>query len=188
MSPLPVDLGDGAVLRRHTVDDAAELYAAVDANRDRLDPWMPWTEQTRSVEDQRTWLETVTANPKDLAGCGVYVDGVFAVGIGLHQDEFGVACEIGYWNVREWEGRGLVTRAVLALMAIAFDELGFHRVFIRAGPGNVRSRAVPERLGFVEEAVLREEARGAAAGGFHDLVVYGMLEDEWRARAPSAAG
>ena len=73
-------------------------------------------------------------------------------------------------------------------MAVAFDELGFHRVFIRAAPGNVRSRAVPERLGFVEEAVLREEARGAVARGFHDLVVYGMLEDEWRARARTEDG
>jgi RimJ/RimL family protein N-acetyltransferase len=39
---------------------------------------------------------------------------------------------------------------------------------------------VPERLGFQEEAVLREEGRGSK--GFYDLVVYGMLEDEWRAR------
>jgi len=182
VSPLPVDLGEGVVLRRYTLEDADGLYAAVDANRDRLDPWMPWTEMTRSAEDQRAWLETVTANPEDMAGCGVYVDGSFAAGVGLHQGEFGVACEIGYWNTREWEGRGLVTRAVLALMGIAFDELGFHRVYIKAAPGNVRSRAIPERLGFVEEAVLREDARGAAAFGFHDLVVYGMLEDEWRAR------
>ena len=45
-----------------------------------------------------------------------------------------------------------------------------------------------ERLGFVQEAVLREEARGAVARGFHDLVVYGMLEDEWRARARTEDG
>lgn len=182
MSPLPVDLGDGALLRRHRIEDAEGLYAAVDANRDRLDPWMPWAELTRSVDDQRAWLETVTAHPDDLAGCGVYVDGVFAAGLGLHQGEFRVSAEIGYWNTREWEGRGLVTRGVLALMRIAFDELGFHRVYISAATTNERSRAIPEKLGFVREAVLREEARGAERFGFHDLVVYGMLEGEWRAR------
>lgn len=184
MSPLPVDLGDGALLRRHRVEDAEELFAAVDANRDRLDPWMPWAELTRSAEDQRAWIESVTADPGDMAGCGIYVEGAFAAGIGLHQGEFNVACEIGYWTTREWEGRGLVTKGVLALLGIAFDELGIHRVYIRAAPGNTRSRAVPERLGFVQEAVLREEARGAERFGFHDLVVYGMLADEWRARAP----
>jgi ribosomal-protein-serine acetyltransferase len=181
---LPVDLGDGALLRRHRIEDAEELYAAVDANRDRLDPWMPWAELTRSVDDQRKWIVSVTEHPDDLAGCGVYVDGVFAAGVGLHQGENRVSAEIGYWNTREWEGRGLVTRAVLSLMGIAFDELGFHRVYIRAAPENDRSRAIPEKLGFIEEAVLREETRGAERFGFHDLVVYGMLEDEWRARPP----
>jgi ribosomal-protein-serine acetyltransferase len=51
---------------------------------------------------------------------------------------------------------------------------------IRAGVDNARSRAIPERLGFTQEGVLREEGRGVE--GFHDLVVYGLLEDEWRAR------
>jgi ribosomal-protein-serine acetyltransferase len=76
------------------------------------------------------------------------------------------------------EGRGLVTRACRALIDIAFDELGLHRVVIRAGVENVRSRAVPERLGFTYEGVAREEGRGS--GGFYDLAVYGMLDREWR--------
>ena len=53
---------------------------------------------------------------------------------------------------------------------------------IRAGVGNVRSRAVPERLGYVEESVERGGGRGL--GGFYDIVVYSMLADEWRARQP----
>lgn len=183
MSPLPIDLGDGAILRRYTIDDLEALYAAVDANRDRLDPWMAWPERTNSVEDQRGWLESVIADEKGTTGLGIFVDAEFAGGAGLRQGDFGIVAEIGYWLTREYEGRGLMARAVEALVGLAFDELGFHRVCIRAAPHNTRSRAIPERLGFVQEAVLREEASGSSAYGFHDLVVYGMLEDEWRARS-----
>ena len=40
-----------------------------------------------------------------------------------------------------------------------------------------RSDATIARLGFTKEGVLREE--GSGSGGFHDLVVYGLLDREW---------
>ena len=61
---------------------------------------------------------------------------------------------------------------------LAFGEFGVHRVVIRAGVENVRSRAIAERLGFTMEGVARGEGRGS--GGFYDLAVYAILEDEWR--------
>ena len=71
-----------------------------------------------------------------------------------------------------------MTRACRVLIDVAFGELGLHRVVIRAGVDNPRSRAIPERLGFTEERIAREEGRGS--GGFYDLVVYGLLDREWR--------
>ena len=54
----------------------------------------------------------------------------------------------------------MVTRACRVLIDVAFGELGLHRVVIRAGVDNPRSRAIPERLGFTEERIAREEGRG----------------------------
>jgi ribosomal-protein-serine acetyltransferase len=71
-----------------------------------------------------------------------------------------------------------VTRACRALIAHAFGELGVHRVTIRVAPDNVRSRAIPERLGFTKEATLREAGR-TDGRGYVDLVVYGLLDREW---------
>ncbi|MGH7179120.1 MAG: GNAT family N-acetyltransferase, partial [Tepidisphaeraceae bacterium] len=60
-----------------------------------------------------------------------------------------------------------------------FDQWKLNKVEIRAATQNVRSRRVPERLGFTMEGTLRQVNK--LADGFHDLVVYGMLASEWTA-------
>ena len=177
MSPLPVDLGEGALLRKLRIEDLDEIWALVDAERGRLGPWMPWIESTRTIDDQRAWLESVVRDEQNLDGAGIFVEGRYAGGVGISVDEFGVSGDIGYWIGTEHEGRGLVSHAVRALIDIGFRELGLHRIVIRAAVDNRRSRAIPERLGFTLEGVARGAGRGS--GGFHDLVVYGLLEDEW---------
>lgn len=84
---------------------------------------------------------------------------------------------IGYWLAEEAQGRGTMTTAVGALLDHAFYELELHRVEIHCAPDNRRSRAIPERLGFREEALLREAE--LVGGRYLDSVVYGMLEGEW---------
>ena len=36
-----------------TVDDLAEIWALVQAERDRIGVWMPWVAATRTIDDQR---------------------------------------------------------------------------------------------------------------------------------------
>lgn len=180
MSPLPVDLGDEASIRRLRIEDLEDIWATVDAARERLDPWMPWIDGTRTIDDQRRWLESVVDDEDTLDGCGIFVEGRYAGGVGLRWEPFRVTGEIGYWIASAFEGRGLVTRAVRALLDVGFDEIGLHRIEIRAGVDNTRSRAVPERLGFVREGVERGRERGS--NGFYDTVAYSMLEDEWRSK------
>ncbi len=175
----PISIAPGAELRRYTLDDVEELYAVVDANRERLNVWMPWPQDTRSVEDQRPF---VRAHLDDIEALGIWADGRLVGGTGLNVDPFRIHGEIGYWIDRDHERRGLVTAAVRALVELGFGVLGLHRIVIRAGVDNVRSRAIPERLGFTREGVLRGEGRGSDGHGFHDLVVYGLLEDEWPPR------
>jgi ribosomal-protein-serine acetyltransferase len=178
VSPLPVDLDEGVVLRHYEMSDLDALWSAIEAERARLAVWMPFLRDAKTIEDERGWLESVTAEPRGLAGGSLWRADDLLGGVGLMADAFGIVAEIGYWIRSSEEGRGLVTRACRALIDIAFDELELHRVVIRAGVENLRSRAVPERLGFTYEGVAREEGRGS--GGFYDLAVYGLLDREWR--------
>jgi ribosomal-protein-serine acetyltransferase len=138
---------------------------------------MPWPEHTRGVDDQRAWI---AQHLEDTEGLGIDLDGRLVGGAGLTVGPFAITAEIGYWIDGAYEGRGLVTGAVIALIELGFRHVGVHRIAIRAGVDNVRSRAIPERLGFTLEGVLRGEGKGSAGHGFHDLALYSMLEDEWQ--------
>ena len=182
MKPVRLDLGDGAELHRFSMQDAETLFALVDAERERLRRWLPWVDGVRTAEDERAWLKAVlsSAGLKE-EGYGIWDRGELAGGAGMHLDSLNDGADIGYWLGQSFEGRGLVTRACRALIDRAFLELRLHRITIHAAPDNARSRAVPERLGFTQEAVLRQA--GKTALGYVDLVVYSMLDHEWQARS-----
>ena len=69
-----------------------------------------------------------------------------------------------------------MTRACRALVAHAFDTLRLQRVEIRVATGNRRSRAIPERLGFREEGILRQVEW--LYNHYVDHVVYGRLASD----------
>ena len=181
MNPIYWDLGDGIAVRTYTPDDAVEAFALVDANRDRLHRWMIWEPRTRSPADTREFIERCLASETDIEGNGIWVEGRLAGSMGLRVDLSDAAGEIGYWIGAEFEGRGIIARACRRFFDFAFEELGLHRVELCAADTNTRSRSVAERLGMRQEGVLRDGVR--TPDGFRDLVIYGILEEEWRAQS-----
>jgi ribosomal-protein-serine acetyltransferase len=88
---------------------------------------------------------------------------------------------IGYWLAADRQGAGTMTAAVCALLDHAFDGWLLNRVEIRAGVLNTRSRAIPQRLGFREEGVLRSAERIGTR--VIDHAVYVMTAREWKRTA-----
>lgn len=158
---------------------AQVIFDLTDANRDHLGPWMPWVPATVTVADTLSFLRFVRA--EYAAGRQFHTNlryrGEVAGGMGLRINRPNLTSEIGYWIAAGYEGRGIVTRGARALTTAAFDSLGLNRVEIRAGTENVRSRAVPERLGFAFEGVLR--AHEKVGDRFLDHAVYSMLAADW---------
>lgn len=76
-------------------------------------------------------------------------------------------------------GKGYGSEAARLGLAFAFDELNLHRVQATAFAYNAHSIALLEKLGFQREGVYREFLR--RDGKRHDMVLYGLLEREWRA-------
>ena len=89
--------------------------------------------------------------------------------------------EIGWVFDPDHSGRGFATEAAGAVLDLAFGELGLHRVEARLDALNVRSAALCERLGMRREAhFLRNEW---FKGAWSDLLVYGLLTEEWSGTA-----
>jgi ribosomal-protein-serine acetyltransferase len=176
---LRIELFEGCWLRLLEKSDAEELYALVKAHRDYLAHWMPWA-AAQTLDDTVAFIQhtrqQLAAN--DGFQTAITEDSHIIGVVGFH----GVSWQhrstsIGYWLDESAQGRGIMTRAVRALIDHAFGNWRLHRVEIRAGVDNAPSRAVPERLGLTREGVAREAER--IGDGYVDQVVYATLAREW---------
>lgn len=169
---------------------ALQLYQLVEENREHLRKWLPWVDSMVSPYDFEAvipvWLNQIAEN--SAYNLGIVYKGELVGSIGLHQiDWYNKMASIGYYLAKKAEGHGIITRTVQAVINYAFFALGLNRIEIRCGVQNLKSRAIPERLGFVKEGIIRDGEH--LNGYFHDLIIYSMLAREWHSeRTPHTAG
>lgn len=178
---LEADIGDGRALRQLDDGDAEELFAVIDANRAHLANWMPFVSQTHSVADSLAFIRAARRQSEENRGVQLaIVREQQIIGVaGFHGiDWTRRSTSIGYWLAASHQGAGTMTSAVAAMLDHAFGPWDLSRVEIRAGVANRRSRAIPERLGFREEGVLRAAERIGTR--VIDHAVYVMTAREWR--------
>jgi RimJ/RimL family protein N-acetyltransferase len=89
--------------------------------------------------------------------------------------------ELGYWVRTDHAGQGVATEAGASLLDFGFEDLGLHRLELRAGTGNRASQRVAEKLGFRREGTLRQASLGAEAA--YDAALYGLLASDPRPKA-----
>ncbi|WP_077211076.1 GNAT family N-acetyltransferase [Bacillus dakarensis] len=161
--------------------DAKELFELVERNRYYLREWLPWVDSITSPYQYHSiipmWHQQFLE--KSNIHTGIRYKGVLVGSIGLHNiDWFNLQASIGYFLAENAQGKGIISRAVRALIHFAFNQLGLHRIEIRCGEKNEKSRAIPERFGFIREGIIRDGEK--LNGDFHNLIVYGMLKNEWK--------
>lgn len=175
----PIHVGDSIMLQPLKLDDAAEVYCAIDTHRDYLSVWLPFVPLMKCVDDIEAYIRLVS-DARNLEDCVFAIrEGADFVGlIGLKNIELSNhRAEIGYWMLPEYGGRGIMTCSVRYLMRWAIGELGMNRFQICCGVANYPSNAIPRRLGFVLEGVQRD-AELLASGKYHDVNQYSILRRE----------
>jgi RimJ/RimL family protein N-acetyltransferase len=179
------------ILRCWEPTDAPLLKAAIDANLEHLRPWMPWARDEPQELQTKIALLRQWRGRFDLGQDFVYgifsADGRQVLGSsGLHTRVGEGAREIGYWVHVDHINQGLATETAAALTKVGFEIDGVQRVEIHCDPGNVRSAAVPRKLGFVHEATLRQRVLGTV-GQRRDSMIWTLLTGEYPASAASKA-
>lgn len=102
------------------------------------------------------------------------------VGIRRANAEARVA-DLGYELDPRYWGNGYATEAARAMLEFGFEQLHLHRVWAQCVADNVSSAHILEKIGMRQEGRLRENEHFKRR--WWDVLVYGILEDEWRWQA-----
>ena len=143
------------VIRCWDPDDAPLAKEAIDSSLDHLREWMPWAQaEPTTLAEKRSLLESFArmfARGED-AVYGIFDRDERRVvgGTGLHPRLTGDAREIGYWIRADATGRGCATESTAALTRVGFEVDGLEWMEIHCDPRNVRSAAIPRRLGYAQ--------------------------------------
>lgn len=157
-------------------------FALVARNKEHLRAWVDLAAYEGSVETLRAYLKQQLLQFINGEGyhLGIWHQDALVGVLAYRVNQRDRKVELGYWIDAALEGKGIVTRACRTMVRHAFEEQQAQKVEISCATENARSRAVPERLGFIQEGVLRR------AGWLHDRYVdgvfYGLLLQEWSAK------
>ena len=154
-----IEIDAGTRLRPLQLDDAEELFEVIDANRAYLRTWLPWLDANSHVEHTRSFIRTSEDRERQTGALCALIEhqGKICGTMGFNViDAVNRSGEIGYWLSEDHTGRGIATACCRALMRHGFTVLDLNRITLSAAVDNTRSRAIAERLGFVQEGLLRQ--------------------------------
>lgn len=176
-----ITINENLSLKLRHEEDAEEVFLLTDRNREDLRKWFPWVDSTQSPEDSKKFIIKCQEEFKDnkSADFGVLYDGKLIGSMGFHTIKIGHSwAEIGYWLDKDFRGKGIMTECVKAMINYGFNELNLHRIQIRCDSKNLQSKAIPERLSFKLEGVVREDHKHEDST-FSNGLIYGILKNEW---------
>ncbi len=157
---------DNVFLREPRMEDFHHWRALREQSAGFLVPWEPkWPVDDLTIAGFRRRLERHAREAQAMTGHTWFVFGNGAGngrmelqgGLTLSQVRLGASHsgQIGYWMGEPYAGRGIMTKAVLLVLAEAFNRLGLERVEAACLPENNRSIRLLEKCGFAAEGKAR---------------------------------
>ena len=169
--PQPGDWADWARLRAES--------------RTFLTPWEPtWSADELTRNAYRRRLRRYGRDARDGYGYAFFIfhaeTDALTGGLTLSNVRRGVtqSCALGYWMGKSHAGRGYMSDAVAAILRFVFEDLGLHRLEAACLPNNEPSKAVLQRIGFVEEGLARQYLK--INGAWQDHLLFALLASDQR--------
>jgi len=171
------------VIRCYNPKDAPLLQKSIQESVEHLRPWLPWVKT--EPEELKVKIERLRMFRAKFDLSENYIYGVFDPeeteligGTGLHPRVGSNAFEIGYWVNVNHVNKGYATEFSAALTKVAFEIENVNRVEIHCDPDNVRSIAIPKKLGYVYEATLRGRTE-IIEGEPSDSMIWSIIREEY---------
>jgi aminoglycoside 6'-N-acetyltransferase len=145
----------------------------------RYIPWEPWSRAEAQEHLQKRLQRTGIDKPDAALGLVVELrQRVIGDVVLWPADETLSRGEMGWAFHPAAAGHGYATEAVQALIGVAFEIYGMHRVIAQLDSRNAPSAKLCERVGMKREAYLRQDCW--SKGEWTDNVIYGLLASEWQ--------
>lgn len=159
---------------------AAALLKLRNENYDYLSEWLPWVPFMQTEQHFLQYIQRSLQRYQDKleAPFTLVIDGQVAGRVGINYMDQNNIAAIGYWIGAQFQGKGVITKACQKLIDYGFGKLGLNRLELKCGVENHKSKAVPERLGFTQEGILRQAE--LLNGKYIDLYLYSLLKEEWQ--------
>ncbi len=157
--------GDIEAIFRMRSDENVMKYIPrpIVTNREEAEQHLNLIDERIESNEGINWAITLKGKPEMLGIAGHYR---------LKAESF--RSEIGYMLLPEYNGQGIITEVVAALVDYGFDNMGLHSIEAIIDPDNTASARVLEKNGFVKEAHLIENEY--FEGKFLDTVIYSLLK------------
>ncbi len=164
------------LLRKFRKDDAEGVYAyASDPEAVRFLIW----DGVKTLEEARQSIFQYSMSRPGIYAMELKETGGMIGAIDLRLEEEHEKAGFGYVLARPYWGRGLMTEALTALIALCFEKLELNRVEAVHYVGNEGSGRVMQKCGMAREGVGIQEVK--VKGVFRDVVHYGMTREAWAA-------
>lgn len=174
---------DNFLIRQVTMEDAEGYYDLVERNRKRLERFFAGTVAlTQTFEATKVHLADVIAKAaKNNYFPFIVVDintNAIIGSIQIKSIDWSIPKgEIGYYIDTDWEGKGIISKAVAKVIDFGFNEMKFTKLYIRTNEHNIASVRIAQKNGFQLEGTLRREYK-ATDGEIIDVMYLGRLRED----------
>jgi len=137
-----------------SLNDATEIHALIEANKNWLNHHLYWAQTIKRIEDTQYYLadRVLSTQPKNqwfsIRTNGAIV-GVFAIKTVTEQ---GLA-ELGYWIAETATGKGVVNRIIDKLKKSLFLELNVTSLLFHCAKDNIASQKVAIKAGATKQVL-----------------------------------
>jgi len=160
------------------LSDTVDIYDTINNQREYLSEWLPFIEYTKNIEYTKKYIQSILDFPDDTKIYVIQYKGSFGGIIGFNKiNKLNKCAEIGYWLSEPLQKKGIVTKSVQVLIDFAFRKLDINRIQIKCNTENIRSKKIPQRLGFHFEGIERSGEQ-ISEDSFVNLEVYSKLKTD----------
>ncbi len=164
--------------------NAKEFFDLIDQNRNYINKTFPVTvSNCVDLEKTKEFIKNNIQIEEQKKGYYFYIrnletDNLIGY-LGIKKIDYTISkCELFYFIDKNFEGKGIISKAVSDVKAICFKELNMNKIFICTSKINLGSQQIAIKNGFIQEGILREEFKNGEVI-LEDIVYFGILKSDY---------